>query len=112
MGEAATVGVLPLAGDIVAASATLAGFLLVYLGGVATEYSSFSPIAKARVRGSFQSRAWFAAFAIIFSLSACSAAALAKWQAWDLVAGISLILFAITLFLSILSAVFMALEIK
>jgi hypothetical protein len=104
MGEVATGGVLPLAGDIVAASAALAGFLLVYLGGLATDYAGFTPLEKASVRGSFQSRAWFAALAIIFSLSACSTAALAKWQAWDFVAGISLLLFAITLFLSALSA--------
>jgi hypothetical protein len=112
MGEAAVGGVLPLAGDIVAASATLAGLLLVYLGGLSTEYASFTPVEKASVRGSFRSRAWFAAIAIIFSISACSAGALAKWQAWDFVAGVSLLLFAITLFLSALSAVFMALEIE
>jgi hypothetical protein len=112
MGEAAASGILALAGDIIAASATFSGFLLVYLGALATEYSGFSAVEKKSVRGSFQSRAWFAAASIIFSILACAAGCLAKWQAWDFVAGVGLILLATTLFLSVVSAALMALEIK
>jgi hypothetical protein len=110
MGEAEAGGVLPLAGDIVAASAALAGLLIVYLGGVASEYASFAKTAQASVRGSFQSRAWFAVGGVLFSVFACGSAALAKWQASPLVAGVSLFLFACTLFWSALSAVFIALR--
>jgi hypothetical protein len=112
MGEGASGGVLPLAGDIVAASAALAGLLIVYLGGVAGEYAAFTKTAQASVRGSFQSRAWFAVLGVVFSIFACGSAALAKWQASPLVAGVSLVLFACTLFWSALSAVLIALEVK
>jgi hypothetical protein len=112
MGEAESGGVLPLAGDIVAASAALAGLLIVYLGGLSASYASFPRTAQASVRGSFQSRAWFAFFGVLFSIFACSCAALAKWQASPFVAGIALIFFAATLFWSVLSAAFIALEIK
>jgi hypothetical protein len=112
MGEAEPGGVLPLAGDIIAASAALAGLLIVYLGGVASEYATFSRTAQASVRGSFQSRAWFAVIGVFFSIFACGSAALAKWQASPLVAGVSLFLFACTLFFSLLSALFIALEVK
>jgi hypothetical protein len=86
---------LPLAGDIIAASAALAGFLLVYLGAVANGYAGFTKLEQGSVRGSFQSRAWFAAVGIIFSISACGTAALAKWQASTFTAGISLLLFCV-----------------
>jgi hypothetical protein len=112
MEEVAQGGVLPLAGDIIAASAALAGLIIVYLGGIATEYSSFARTAQASVRGSFQSRAWFAVAGVIFSVIACGLAALAKWQASPFVAGAALLFFSITLFWSALSAIFIALEVK
>ena len=112
MGEGAQGGVLPLAGDIVAASAALAGFILVYLSALASGYASFPRTDRGSVRSSFRTRAWFAFAGIFFSVSACATGAISKWQASPLVAGISLFLFLVTLFWAILSAAFLALEIE
>jgi hypothetical protein len=112
MGEGTTGGVLPLAGDIVAASAGLAGFLLVYLGSAAGGYASFEKTQQGSVRGAFQRRAWFAVVGILFSVAACGSAAVAKWLANACVAGASLALFGITLLWAALSAVLIAFEIK
>jgi uncharacterized membrane protein len=70
MVEGAAGGVLPLAGDIVAASAALAGFILVYLSALATAYANFDRAARNAVRDSFRSRAWFAFIGILLSVLA------------------------------------------
>ena len=112
MGEGASGGVLPLTGDIVAASAALAGFILVYLSAIATGYASFDRTARAAVRGSFRSRAWFAFIGIFLSVLASGVAALAKWQGSTFIAGVSLLLFAVALFWAVVSAALIALEIE
>jgi hypothetical protein len=112
MGEGTAGGALPLAGDIIAASAALAGFILVYLSALATGYATFPREARNAVRASYRTRAWFAFAGILFSVSASATATLAKFNASPLVAGISLFLFALTLFWAILSAAFLALEIE
>jgi hypothetical protein len=112
MGTEASSGALGLAGDVIAASAALAGLILVYLGAVASGYASFEKTQQGSVRASFQRRAWFAVVGILFSVAACGSAALAKWLANACVAGASLVLFALTLFWAALSAILIALEVK
>jgi hypothetical protein len=81
MGDELSGGALPLAGDIIAASAALAGFILVYLSALATGYASFDRAARNAVRASFRIRAWFAFAGILSSVSACATGAIAKWEA-------------------------------
>jgi hypothetical protein len=73
--------------------AALAGFILVYLGALATAFAGFPKEDRRAVRPSSRYRAWFALIGILFCVFACGFAALAKWQASDVVAGFSLFSF-------------------
>lgn len=112
MGEATSGGVLPLAGDIIAAGAALAGFILVYLSALATAYAGYPRQDRNAVRGSFQSRGWFAFIGILFCVSACAVAAFAKWEASSTAAGFALFLFLLAIFWAALSAFLLVLEIE
>src|SRR5215831_16166280 len=98
MGEGTAGGVLPLAGDVMAASAALAGFILVYLSALATAYAGYDVTDRKAVLSSFRQRAWFAVGGIIFSIAACTFGTLAKWFASTTLAGWSLFFLFATLF--------------
>ncbi|APG11491.1 hypothetical protein BKD09_24465 [Bradyrhizobium japonicum] len=112
MGEGAVGGVLALAGDIIAASAALAGFILVYLSALATAYAGFPRADRRAVRASFQWRGWFAFIGILFCAAACATAALAKWMGSSVGAGFALLFFGLAIFWAALSALLLVLEIE
>ena len=105
-------GVLTLGGDVIAAGTVLAGLILVYLGGVATEYAGFDRTAQPAVRTRFMRRAWFAAIGIVLSIAATGLAVLGKWLSNVCLVGSSTVLLAIALIWSALIAILLAAEVK
>lgn len=112
MGESAGGGILTLGGDVIAASAALAGLILVYLGAVANEYARFPTTDQGAVRSVFMRRAWFAALGIVFSISASGVAVLGKWLTNNCLVGAAVILLALALVWSAVIAVLLAAEIR
>src|SRR5882757_5965406 len=68
-----------LSGDVVTGASALAGLFLVYLGNVATAFSTFDRTQQASVRGSHQTRGWLAFAGIVFAILAAGLALLGKW---------------------------------
>jgi hypothetical protein len=67
------VGVIEVGGDISAASAALAGLLLVFLGALAVAFEGFQPQERNPVRGRYQRRAWLAFVGFLFAIVATAA---------------------------------------
>ena len=103
---------MPLAGDVIAAGAALAGLILVYLGAVATEYASFERTAQDAVRPTFMRRAWFAAAGVMLSIAASGIAVLGKWLGQVSLVGGSVVLLALALIWSAIIAILLAVEVK
>jgi len=76
--------VLPLAGDVAAAGATLAGLMLVFLGHTHATYDRHSTTEKQAVLRAYQHRARWAFVGFAFSLAASFLSLFGKWQnvAW------------------------------
>jgi uncharacterized membrane protein len=98
--------------DIVAATSALAGFILVYLGAVATSFSTFDAEQQTSVRAAFVRRAWFAFGGIILALLSICLAILGKWTDNARENLLSLFFLFATLFWSGVIALLAALDVK
>jgi peptidoglycan/LPS O-acetylase OafA/YrhL len=105
-------GVLGLTGDVIAAGATLAGLILVYLGSVAVGYAGFDPTAQPTVRASFQRRAWFSVVGVVLAISASGTAVLGKWLVNVCLAGGGAILLGLAFIWVVGTAVLIAFEVE
>jgi len=86
-----------LTSDIVAGGTALGGLFLVYTGGLATSYSSFSREQQAHVRAKFQTKSWLAVFGLIAALLSAGIAIIAKWFTSECAASVSAIIFVIAI---------------
>lgn len=67
------------ASETVGAATALAGLILVYLGSLASGYSSFQPQERRSVKTRYYRRAWSAFGAMILALISAALGLLAKW---------------------------------
>lgn len=99
-------------GDVVAAGAAIAGLMLVYMGALSANYSTYEAIAKKAVKGSFRRRIWFAFAGVALNAAAIPFGLAAK--ALDCICALwaSLAFLVLGLVWLIAVAVLSALEIK
>jgi hypothetical protein len=80
---------IEIAGEVVTASTALAGFILVYLGGLHGSYSHLHADQRSQVKAGFQRRAWFAFVGITASLTAAVLGIAGEWLDSKIVADMS-----------------------
>lgn len=104
--------ILPIAGDVAAASGALAGLVLVYLASVTASFSGFQPAEKRSVLASHQKRVWFAFVGFALFLLCVCLALFGKWLAIPcmVIAALSLLVVAMAWLLA--TAILTVLEIK
>jgi hypothetical protein len=86
-----------LAGDVVTGASALAGLFLVYLGNVATAFSTFDKSQQTSVRGSHQTRGWLAFAGTVFAILAAGLALLGKWLGSQCIASGAIVLLLLAL---------------
>jgi hypothetical protein len=74
---------LGISGDLTAASAALAGLILVFLGSTATSFESYQKQEQASVRARYQRRAWLAFTGLVLCLVALLLSLLGGWLAQE-----------------------------
>ncbi len=103
---------IELAGDVMSGGTALAGLILVYLGSVATGFSSYTKPQQDSVRAAYQMRAWFAFIGVACAIAAAAAAAIAKWMQWPSLATLALVLLLVSFAWGVASALVTALEVR
>jgi uncharacterized membrane protein YhaH (DUF805 family) len=105
-------GAIEVGGDVSAAAVALAGLLLVFLGSISTTYDSYAKQEQGAVRGRYQRRAWlaFGGFAFAILATAFGIAGKVFHQECSAIAGIGCL--AVALAVSLLAALFSAMEIR
>lgn len=105
-------GAIEVGGDVSAAAVALAGLLLVFLGSISTTFDSYARQEQGAVRGRYQRRAWLAFAGFFFAILATAFGISGKLfhQECAAVAGIACL--AIALVVSLLAALFSAMEIR
>jgi hypothetical protein len=66
------------AGDIVAAATGLAGLMLVFMGTIASGFSSYETVQQDAVRGSYRRKIWFSFLGFLASIISAGTALLSK----------------------------------
>jgi hypothetical protein len=69
-----------MAGDIIQASAALAGLMIVFVGSAVASFGTFTREQQNAVRDVHRQRAWFGFWGAILALAAALAAVIAKWN--------------------------------
>jgi len=105
-------GVVEVGGDIYAAATALAGLLLVFLGAIAVAFEGYQPQERNPIRGRYQRRAWLAFVGFIFAILAATTGIAGKAFHQECVAMIGMVCLAVALLISLLVALFSALEIR
>jgi len=82
---------IDIAGDVVAGGTALAGLVLVYIGGVAANYSTFDTDAKPAIRFRYRVKVWFAVAGVVLSIAAAALGLVAKWQGSNCAANVAII---------------------
>src|SRR4051812_30184531 len=72
---------LDLASDVISGGAAFAGLIIVYLGGIAAGYDSYSAPQKSSVRAFYRRRAWLACVGVCIAILAAFCGLLGKWWA-------------------------------
>jgi quinol-cytochrome oxidoreductase complex cytochrome b subunit len=103
---------LNIGGDVAAASAALAGLILVYIGSVTASFSSFQPTEKRTVLASHRRRVWFAFVGFALFLSCVVLSLLGKWLAIGCMVIAGFILLVIAMVFLLATAILTVLEIK
>jgi hypothetical protein len=101
-----------IAGDVISGGSALAGLILVYLGSVATGYSSFSAVQQPSVKVGYQRRAWFAFSGFVIAILSVGCALFGKWMDADWLSISGAVLLLISLTWSVITALFTALEVS
>ncbi len=86
-----------LASDIIAGSTTFAGLIIVYVGAVATAYSSYQKTEQKTVRGRYRRRAMIATAGVALAASSAAMALLGKWASSNWMVGLAAVLMLLTL---------------
>jgi len=86
-----------MAGDIIAGSTAFAGLIIVYVGSVATAYSSYEKQEQKSVRAKFRRRAGIAGIGVGLAAASAALALLGKWADSNWMVGLAAILMVITL---------------
>jgi uncharacterized membrane protein len=105
-------GLIEVGGDISAAAAALAGLLLVFLGAIAVAFEGFQPQERSPIRGRYQRRAWLAFVGFIFSILAAATGIAGKAFHQECVVGVGMVCLAVALIVSLIVALYSALEIR
>jgi hypothetical protein len=105
-------GLVEVGGDISAAATALAGLLLVFLGAIAVAFDGYQPQERNPVRGRYQRRAWLGFVGFTFAIFAAATGIAGKAFHQECVALIAMICLAVALLMSLLIALFSALEIR
>jgi hypothetical protein len=103
---------LPVAGDIATAAAALAGLVLVFLGAIASTFTSYQKQEQAAVRGRLQLRAWLAFVGFVLALLATASALAGKWLGHECTALVALALLFVALIWVTFAALSAVREIK
>jgi hypothetical protein len=103
---------LELSGDVVAGATALAGLILVYLGGVSSEYAGFDKQAQATVRYRLQVKAWLAVIGLVLSILSAGLALIGKWSGIECIVSVAILLLLISLLWGSWIAISIAREIK
>ena len=103
---------IEIASDVIAASAALAGLILVYLGTLSASYGSYDAQARNSVKGRFQIRAWLAFVGFVVTILANAFALFGKWFHIECMAISSVIAFILALLWSAWVALATVREIK
>jgi hypothetical protein len=98
-GELPVVKPVELSGDVVTGASALAGLFLVYLGNIATSFSSYDKQAQATVRHGFQTRGWLAVVGISLAILSAILALLGKWSGNNCAAAAAVVLLLAALIL-------------
>lgn len=80
---------IQIASEVVTAGTALAGFILVYLGGLHGAYSHLHADQRSHVKAGFQRRAWFAFVGMTASLAAAALGITGEWLGNQTVAHMS-----------------------
>ncbi|MBE1207460.1 hypothetical protein [Aminobacter carboxidus] len=88
---------LPVMGEVAGAAAALAGFILVFLGGIFASFDSYERTEKKSVLPRFQRRAWFGFVGFVLALASTFLALVAKWLTNECTAAVALVLLFIAL---------------
>ena len=99
-------------GDVVAAAAALAGFILVYLGAVATSFATFDAVQQSSVRAAFRRRAWFSFAGISLALATVFFAILGKLSESKWESNLAICFLALTLLASLVIALLATMDVK
>lgn len=88
---------LPVMSEVAGAAAALAGFILVFLGGIFSSFDSYEKVERKSVLPRFQRRAWFGFIGFALALASTFLALAAKWLTYECAAIAALVLLFITL---------------
>ena len=94
----AMAGALEVSGDLIAAAATLAGLVLVFIGATSTSYEGYPAEMRDRaLRKRFRRRAWFGFTGFALSVVAAFLALVGKWfhQEWSAFTAAALFIIAL-----------------
>jgi tellurite resistance protein TehA-like permease len=104
---------LEVSGDVIAAAATLAGLILVFLGAISTSYDSYDALLRTRtLRARFQRRGWFAFVGFALALSATLLALLGKWFQCNAAVLAAIICFVVALIWALVAGALSVRDIK
>jgi hypothetical protein len=105
-------GAIEVGGDVSAAATALAGLLLVFLGSISTTFDGYQKTEQGAVRGRYQRRAWIAFAGFVFAILAAAGGIAGKTFHQECIAAVALACLVIALAVSLLAALFSALEIR
>jgi hypothetical protein len=105
-------GAIEVGGDVSAAAVALAGLLLVFLGYLSTTFDSYARQEQGAVRARYQRRAWLAFAGFTFAILATAFGIAGKLFHQECLAIVGITCLAIALVVSLLAALFSAMEIR
>ncbi|MCP3472406.1 hypothetical protein NLM33_19015 [Bradyrhizobium sp. CCGUVB1N3] len=105
-------GLIEVGGDISAAATALAGLLLVFLGAIAVAFEGYQPQERNPIRGRYQRRAWLGFVGFVFAILAAATGIAGKAFHQECIALIGALCLVVALIMSLLVALFSALEIR
>jgi uncharacterized membrane protein YhaH (DUF805 family) len=105
-------GAVEVGGDVSAAAAALAGLLLVFLGSLSTTFDGYQKQEQGTVRGRYQRRAWVAFIGFIFAILAAAGGIAGKALHQECIAIAAITCLVIALAVSLLAALFSAMELR
>lgn len=103
---------LAISGELVSASAAVAGLILVFLGFQVSSFASYQKQEQRAVLGHFRPRAWLAFAGFVFSLISTTLALVGKWLGIECLAFSAMLFFALTLIMVFIAAVLAVREIR